>query len=192
MYVRLNLATKPLISHRRFLAGSAVLGALGFLLLLGLGWRFYTLRKADENLRARSSKIQQETERVAEQRRGLEKFFAQQQAAGFQEKAKFAVGVLEARSINWTQMFMDLEKILPPGVHVLHIDPKLEKGVVSVHFVVGATNQESQMKMLKAFENSAAFSRVQLQAVRAATQQGADPVVVEFVANYTDTVHAQL
>jgi Tfp pilus assembly protein PilN len=192
MYARLNLATKPLISHRRFLAGSIALAALGFAVLLGLGWRFYVLRKADENLRARSSKIQQETEKVAAQRRELEKFFEQQQAAGFQERAKFAVGVLQARSINWTQMFMDLEKTLPPGVHVLHIEPKLEKGVVSVHFIVGANSQESKLKMLKAFENSSAFSRVQLQSERVATQAGADPLLVEFIADYTDTVHAQL
>ena len=119
-------------------------------------------------------------------------FFAQQQAAGFQEKAKFAVGVLQARSINWTQMFMDLEKVLPAGVHVLHIEPKLEKGVVSVHFIVGATNQESKLKMLKAFENSAAFSRVQLQAERTSAQPGTDPVLIEFIADYTDIVHAQL
>ena len=61
MYVRLNLATNPLLSHRRFLAGSAVVGVMGFLLLLGLGWRAYDLRKAEENLRGRESKIEKET-----------------------------------------------------------------------------------------------------------------------------------
>jgi hypothetical protein len=39
MYVRLNLATNPLLSHRRFLAGSAAVGVLGFILFIGLGWR---------------------------------------------------------------------------------------------------------------------------------------------------------
>ena len=101
MYVRLNLATKPLISHRRFFAGSAALGTLGLILLVGLGWRFYVLRKAEESFRARSSKVQQEMAAVTEQRNELEKYFAQQQAAGFQDRAKFVVGALESRSINW-------------------------------------------------------------------------------------------
>ncbi len=187
MYVRLNLATNPLISHRRFLAGSAALGAVGFLLLLGLGWRAYNLRKAEENLRARSSKIQVEMKAVSEQRKQLEAYFAQQEAAGFQDRAKFVIGVLEARSINWTQMFMDLEHTLPPGVHVVRIEPKLEKGVVSVHFVIGAANQEAKKKLLNAFENSAAFSHVVLQSERAATQAGADPLTIEFVAEYPNT-----
>jgi Tfp pilus assembly protein PilN len=184
MYVRLNLATNPLISHRRFLAGSAAVGALGLLLCMGLGWRAYNLRKAEESLRSRSEKIQKEMAAVNEQRKQLEAYFAAQEAAGFQERAKFVVGVLQARSINWTQMFMDLEHTLPPGVHIVHIEPKVEKGVVSVHLVVGANNQEAKLKLLKAFENSTSFSHVELLSERVALQGGADPLTIEFVAEY--------
>jgi len=187
MYVRLNLATKPLISHRRFFAGSAVLGVVGLLLLLGLGWRFYKLRKADESFRARSTKVQQELAAATKQRDELEQYFAQQQAAGFQERAKFVVGVLQARSINWTQMFMDLEKTLPPGVHVLHIEPKLDKGTVSVHFVIGATSQDAKLKLLKAFEDSPSFAHVELISERVETQPGADPLTIEFEAVYANS-----
>src|SRR5579883_1283629 len=171
MYVRLNLATQPLISHRRFFAGSAALAALGLLLFLGFGWRFYVLRKADESFRARSSKIQAELNEESKQRAELEKYFAQ----------------LQARSVNWTQMFMDLEKMLPPGVHVLHIDPKLDKGVVSVHFIVGATNQEAKLKLLKAFEDSPAFAHVVLLSEKAETRPGSDPLTIEFVAEFANT-----
>lgn len=187
MYVRLNLATNPLLSHRRFLAGSAVVGFLGLLLFLGLAWRAYNLRKAEEDLRARSSKIQQEMATVERERKALEVYFAQQEAAGFQEHAKFVVEVLQARSINWTQMFMDLERTLPPGVRVVHIQPKLEKGIVSVHFVVGATNQEAKLKLLKSFENSGSFTQVKLLSERSSTQANADPLTIEFEAEYPNT-----
>jgi hypothetical protein len=187
MYIRLNLATNPLLSHRRFLAGSAAAGVLGLVLLLGLGWRAYNLRKAEEDLRGRSDKIQKEMATVEKERNGLANYFAQQEAAGFQDHAKFVVEVLQARSINWTQMFMDLERILPAGVRIVHIQPKLEKGIVSVHFVVGASSQEAKLKLLKSFENSSSFSHVELLSERAATQTGADPLTVEFVAEYPGT-----
>jgi Tfp pilus assembly protein PilN len=187
MYIRLNLATNPLLSHRRFLAGSAAAGVLGLVLLLGLGWRAYNLRKAEEDLRGRSDKIQKEMATVEKERNGLENYLAQQEAAGFQDHAKFVVEVLQARSINWTQMFMDLERILPAGVRIVHIQPKLEKGIVSVHFVVGASSQEAKLKLLKSFENSSSFSHVELLSERAATQTGADPLTVEFVAEYPGT-----
>lgn len=186
MYVRLNLATNPLLSHRRFLAGSALVGALGILLFLGLGWRAYILREAEASLRARESKIDKEMAAVGQQREELQRYFSQQEAAGFQEHAKFVVGVLQARSVNWTQMFMDLERIVPPGVRVVHIEPKLDKGIVTVHFVVGAANEEAKLKLLKAFENSSSFSHVALLSERVATQQNADPLAIEFTAEYSN------
>jgi hypothetical protein len=187
MYVRLNLATNPLLSHRRFLAGTAALGLLGVLMFLGLGWRAYNLRKAEEDLRGRSSKIQKDMAAAEAERKQLEHYFAQQEAAGFQDHAKFVVGVLQARSINWTQMFMDLERILPPVVRIVHIEPKLDKGIVSVHFVVGATNQEAKLKLLKSFENSSSFSHVELLSERSGTQAGSDPLTIEFVAEYPNS-----
>jgi len=144
MYVRLNLATNPLLSHRRFLAGSALVGILGLFLFVGLGWRAYNLRKAEENLRVRNSKIQKEMAAAGQERDELQRYFAQQEAAGFQDHAKFVVGVLQARSINWTQMFMDLEKTLPPGSRIVRIEPRLDKGVVTVKFVVGAATDTTR------------------------------------------------
>jgi Tfp pilus assembly protein PilN len=187
MYVRLNLATNPLLSHRRFLAGSAAVAVLGVLLLVGLGWRAYNLRKADEDLRARTSKIEKEMAAVSQEREALDRFFAQQEAAGFQDHAKFVVAVLQARSINWTQMFMDLERTLPPGVRIVHIEPKLDKGVVTVHFVVGATNEDAKLKLLKSFENSSSFSHVELLSEKVGNHPGDDSLTIEFVAEYPNT-----
>jgi Tfp pilus assembly protein PilN len=187
MNVRLNLATNPLLSHRRFLAGSAAVGVLGFLLFLGLGWRAYQLRKAEEDLRARSSKIQKEMATVDREREALQQYFEQQEAAGFQDHAKFVVGVLQARSINWTKMFMDLERTLPPGVRVVRIEPRLDKGIVTVHFVVGAVNPEAKLKLLKSFENSSSFANLKWVSERAATQQNMDPLTIEFVVEYPNT-----
>jgi Tfp pilus assembly protein PilN len=185
MYVRLNLATKPLVTHRRFLAWAALLGAFGALLFVILGWRFYSLRTADAELRAKSSQYQQEMAKLYEQRQALDRFFAQQETAKLQGRANFILDVIEARSINWTQMFMDLEKTLPPGVHIVRIEPKLEKGTVTVKFVVGATNEEAKLKLLKAFEESKSFANIEMDSERTATQQGGDPVTIEFTAVYT-------
>jgi Tfp pilus assembly protein PilN len=186
MYVRLNLATKPLVSERRFLAGAALVGLLAGVLFLILGWRFYSLRKADSEMRASMQSTQAEMARVNAQRQELERFFAQQQNAGLQERAKFTKSVIEARSFNWTRMFMDLEKTLPPGVHVVSIEPVLDKGTVNVKFTVGASTEEAKFKMLKAFEDSKSFSHVELVGEKSGDQQqGGDPLTVEFTAVYS-------
>jgi Tfp pilus assembly protein PilN len=187
MHVRLNLATTPLVSHRRFLAGATLVGILGAFLFLFLGWRFYSLRRADAALLARTGKIDQEMSRLRAKRQELDRFFAQQEGAHLQERAKFITAVIEARSFNWTEMFMDLERILPEGVHVLRIEPRLEKGSVSVKFVVGAKGQEAKDKLLKAFEESSSFSEVVLLSEQFPKQPGVDPLTIEFSAVYSGT-----
>ena len=47
MLVRFNLATKPLETHRVFLALCGAAGALAVLAFLVLGWHVYKVRKAD-------------------------------------------------------------------------------------------------------------------------------------------------
>jgi len=188
MYVRLNLATKPLVSHRRFLVGSTLLGILGSLLFLYLGWHFYSLRKADENFRARVGKIQKEMERLQEQRSDLERFFAKEENHNLQERAKFIGNVIEARSFNWTKMFMDLEHTLPPGVHVLKIEPTLENGSAAVKFAVAGSTEDSKVKLLKAFEDSRSFTHIELTSSGVPKQNvpgNTDVFIVEFSAIYT-------
>ena len=186
MYVRLNLATKPLISHRRFLAGSALLAVLGCFLFFVLGWRFLSLRRADADLRARTSKVEQQMAAALQERQQLDSYFNQQESAGLQGRAKLITNVIEARSFNWTQMFMDLEHTLPAGVRVVKIEPTLEKGSAEVKIVLGATDESAKIRLLKAFEDSKSFSHVELLSEKVGgSQVGADPVTIEFTAIYT-------
>jgi len=53
--------------------------------------------------------------------------------------------------------------------------------------VVGAANQEAKLKLLKSFENSSSFSHVEWLAERTSTQAGADPLTIEFEAEYPNT-----
>jgi Tfp pilus assembly protein PilN len=188
MYVRLNLATRPLVSHRRFLLGSALLGVLGGVLLVYLGWHFYNLRKADESFRAQLGRIQQQMDSLQAQRNDLERFYAREENHNLQQRAKFIGSVIEARSFNWTKMFMDLEHTLPPGVHVLRIEPKLDNGSALVKFVVAGSSPEAKVKLLKAFEDSRSFTDVELMQTGVPKANGStsgDVFEAEFSAIYT-------
>ncbi len=146
MYVRFNLATKPLvaapaISRRRSAAGRPRWPALP-----DPRRAILQFAQADADLRRRAANTSRKWLRCEEQRRELDRYFSQGETAKLQGRANFIRNVIEARSINWTQMFMDLEKTLPAGIHVVRIEPRLEKGVVTVKFVVGAANEEAKLK----------------------------------------------
>lgn len=188
MYVRLNLASNPLVSHRRFLVGTSLLGLLGGILFFVLGWHFYTLRRSDADFRARVGKIEVEMEHLQEQRSDLERFYAKTENRNLQERAKFIGDVIEARSFNWTKMFMDLEQTLPPGVHILRIAPTLDHGTVSVKFSVAGSTPDAKFGLLKAFEDSKSFTHIELTS-EGVPKQGptgsTDVFTAEFSAIYT-------
>jgi Tfp pilus assembly protein PilN len=162
MKVRLNLSTKPLESHRRFFAGAGLAAFLGGVLFLALGWHVWSELRAKAELRRKEQDNNVRASLLQQRRIELDQFFTQPENAKLKERAAFVNGIIDERSFDWTQMFMDLEKLMPVGVHVVTIAPRLEKGHMAVHLTVSATSDESKIKFLRAMENSPAFSNVQL------------------------------
>jgi len=163
MRVRLNLATKALETHRRFLAGSGLAAAVAGIIFVWLGWHVYTVRKVDSELRARTAKMGQEMADLQSRRKELEDYFAQKDIASLHERAAFLNSIIDARSFNWTRMFMDLERVLPGGVHVVSVEPKQSEGHVELKLTVGATSEEAKLKFIHALEESREFSEVRVE-----------------------------
>src|SRR5689334_6205127 len=189
MNVRLNLATKPLESQRKFYVSAGLVAFLGSVLFLVLGWHVYSELRAQEDLRRK----EQDNDRVATQltsrRKELDDFFARQENAKLKDRVAFLNSFIDESSFDWTRMFMDLEKTLPVGVHVVSIQPKLEKGRMSVRLTVGAVSDEAKIKFLRAMENSPAFSNVTLLNVHtpSGTAGNTDQAVMELNAVYSRT-----
>jgi len=63
------------------------------------------------------------------------------------DRADFINAILDARSFNWTLMFMDLERILPGGVRVISIEPKQVAGHVELKLTVGASRRRNRIEI---------------------------------------------
>jgi type IV pilus assembly protein PilN len=188
MRIRLNLATKPLEAHRKFIAGSGLLGVIAAIVFLSLGWHVYLARKANAEMRAKSARILEQVSELEHQHSALEHFFALDENARLHDRAAFINSLIDARSFNWTLMFMDLEKVLPSGVRVISIEPKQEKGRIEVKFIIGATSDDAKLKFIKALEDSKTFRHIELTASQHPTSgTSGDAIVVELTAEYLRT-----
>jgi type IV pilus assembly protein PilN len=188
MKIRLNVATNPLQTHRKFLAVSSLISAIAGIFFLALGWHVYSARKSNEALRARAAAVRQEMVGLMRQREELENFFKEEQNAKLNERSTFLNSLIDEQSLNWTQMFMDLEKILPTGVRLLSIEPGHDRGKVLVRLHVGAISDEAKLKFLRALENSPAFKEVrEINEASSEPQQGSgdlDHLQIQLTAVY--------
>jgi Tfp pilus assembly protein PilN len=185
MRVRLNLATKPLATHRRFLVGSAAIAAVAGIVFLVFGWHVWAAYRAQSKMLTRIQEIRVETTELEARRARLEKFFAQPENAKLSDRAAYVNSIIDESSFSWTQMFMDLERVKPAGVRVLSISPRMVKGNMEVKLRVGATSDEAKLKFLRALEGSKAFGKVVLLSNQVGTQPGADQQVFELSVVYT-------
>ncbi len=190
MKVRLNLATKALETHRRFLVGSGLVAFFAVAAFLGLGWYAYSARAAHSELRARTEKTRLEMDKLESERKDLERYFGQKDIAELHDRAAFINTILDARGFNWTLMFMDLERILPGGVRVISIEPKQVSGRVELKLTVGTINDEAELKFEHALEESKAFTDVRIQHVGTpfagpGANQNADQKVVQLTTVYS-------
>jgi Tfp pilus assembly protein PilN len=188
MKVRLNLATAPLENNRRFIAGASLLGALGLAAFLVLSVHTIYTWRVNRAVRAEISNYQNNIHLLEQQQSALRAYFQMPQTRGVTERAAFLNALIEQRSFPWTKVFMDLEHLLPTGVRVVTIAPKMEKGVVEITLVVGAASDEAKLKFLKALEESKEFSGVELkQEQRPNKSNMQDQVLLQLVARYHTT-----
>src|SRR5258708_4795802 len=184
MKVRLNVATNPLQTHRKFLAVSGLTGVIAAIVCLALGWYVYSVRKSHEALRARAAAVRQEMVALMGQRDELEAFFKEERNARLNQRSTFLNSLIDEESLNWTQMFMDLEKILPTGVRLVSIEPAHDKGQVLVKLQIGAISDEAKLQFLRAMENSPAFKEVRVEHEAFTEPRGGE--------NDIDSLHAHI
>ena len=186
MKVRLNLSTSPLESNRRFTFSAGVIGTIAVVALLFLSYRTYSDWRSDKALRARQDSLELQIGKLEQQRKGLSEFFENPQTVARRQRAAYLNSLIQQRAFPWIKIFMDLERILPEGVRVVSIEPRLSGDNVQLTVLVGAASDESKLKFLKALEGSAQFSHIQLLSeMRPAQAQVTDRVMLTLQAQYS-------
>lgn len=187
MKLRLNLSTTPQENNRPFIAGAALIGTLGLLALLILSHSAYTSWQSNRDLRVDIDGWQKRIQSDLQKQQQLEAYFKTPEARQVIDRSAFLNSLIDERSFPWTQIFMDLEKTLPPGVRVISISPHLVNGRAEVAMQVGVASAENEIEFLKAIEKSDVFSGVQVNQVRPVNQvpPGPDKIVLELTVRYT-------
>jgi Tfp pilus assembly protein PilN len=186
MRARLNLATNPLVSNRRFTLVASIIGSAALVVMFVLSWHLYEARRGDTQFRARQADLVSQIAALQAHRDELAAYFNRPDSVKDRELAGYLNGLIAQRSFPWTKVFMDLERTLPEGVHVVTIQPSLVGDQIQLSLTVAAVSDDAKLKFLKALESSPEFSRLQVYSeTRPGTPVGPDQVELRLTAWYS-------
>ena len=86
------------------------------------------------------------------------------------DDSKFLNGLIARKSFSWTRVFMQLEQIMPPKLHVVSISPALhpKTNTVEVHMTVAGTSRDAAVELVKRLEQSPSFRDARIEEESAA------------------------
>jgi type IV pilus assembly protein PilN len=188
MKLRLNLATRPQVNNRPFLAGAATVGTIAIVALLLLSRASYTSWQADRSVRVDTARWEAQIRYDQQRHQALQTYFASPAAKRILDRSAFLNSLIDARSFPWTKIFTDLGQVLPAGVRVVSISPHLENGRAQLALKVSAATDSSKLQFLDAIQRSKAFSGLLVQdEKRASGPSATESILLDLTVWYSTT-----
>jgi type IV pilus assembly protein PilN len=185
MRLDINLASQPYEDARQFWMrwGTAV-GALGLLTLILLaldisGW--FAARRDRMTMSQQRTLIadRDKTRHEAETTLNLPENRATR------DESQFLNQLIVRKAFSWTRVLENLEKVMPPRVHVVAISPQLdEDNDLLLKMTVAGDSRDRAIELAHRMEESRRFANVNIPQATSIQSQTGDTEQVELVATY--------
>ena len=163
MRVDVNLASQPYQDARRFwLRWGGALVALGLLTLILVysaltGW--VSARKDRDLIRQREAQI---ADRDREKTQA-EALLNRPENRSTRDRSQFLNELFQRKSFSWTKVFEDLERVMPPKLHVVSIRPEMGADAgLNIKLVVAGESRERALELVRKMEASQRFQQTRI------------------------------
>ena len=159
MRLNINLATKPYLDVRRVLLQWGGLVLLLAVCTVALVWTGGFELAGIARVNAKIAALNSEIAALDRQHDEALTLLQLPQNSPVVENSKFLNGLIARKSFSWTRVFMQLEEIMPPKLHVVSISPELQPktNTVEVHLTVAGTSRDAAVELVKRLEQSPSF-----------------------------------
>ena len=158
MRFNINLASQPYEDagqfYRRWIPILLVLAVL----TVGLSAKAISVYRDSRKTDREIAKIDQRLNELDKQRQLASVMLARPENAGTRDTAQFLNTAFQLKSFSWTQVLSDLEQLVPPGVQVVSIKPKLlENEQLQCEMQVATNQRPSVSELVRRMETSPRF-----------------------------------
>jgi type IV pilus assembly protein PilN len=189
MRVDINLATRPYEDVRRFwLRWGTPLVAVGMLTLVLLYLALaglLTARKDRSMIRQRQQQIAARDKEKVE----AEALLSRPENRSTRDRAQFLNEVFQRKAFSWTNVFEDLERVMPPRLHVVSIRPAMgSDNQLELKLVVAGESRTRALQLVEKMEGSQRFQQTHILEESGLSGQAGDNVQFDISAFYVPEV----
>jgi type IV pilus assembly protein PilN len=163
MRVEINLATQPYEDARQFWFRWG--GALVALAIVTLGLVYFTLLgwvTANKDKRVIGQNLHQIADRD-DQKAAAQALMNLPQNSVTRDRSQFLNGLFYRKSFSWTQVFEELERVMPPRLHVVSIQPEFAGNDLAIKLVVAGDSRDHALELVRKMEESQHFQETQIE-----------------------------
>jgi len=162
MRLKINLATQPYEDARHF--RSVWTGVIGGLLLLAAVLSYAVVTRW-HNYRYMTANINREKQIISDfdskQQQGLA-ILNKSENQDVRQQSDFLNDLIRRKEISWTKIFSDLEKMMPPHLRVLSVEPQVHQDQIIVNMSLGGDSRERPAELVRRMEKSRTFRYAQI------------------------------
>jgi len=167
MRSRINLATQPYEDARQFyLQWGALLLAL-LLVTVALLLLVVKQHRASSDIARRVDQERRQIAEVDRERDIAEAILNRSENRDVRDRSRFLNALIARKAFSWTQVFSDLEKIVPPRVRIVSIRPSVNtSNQLEIHVEAIGDSRDKAIELVRRMEEAPTFREAQLRAER--------------------------
>lgn len=193
MHIDINLATRPYEDARQFWTrwGTA-LGVLGLLtlILLVLDITGFVGAHHDRVVMAQTRTLIADRDHT---RMEADRVLNLPENRVTRDQSRYLNELIERKAFSWTRVLENLEKVMPPRVHLVSISPQLdENNELALKMTVAGDSWDRGVELQRRMEESRRFADTQITNVRHVDSQTGDTEQIEMAAIYIPELPTEL
>jgi type IV pilus assembly protein PilN len=193
MRIDINLASQPYEDARQFwMRWGTALGILGLLTLVLLvlditGWLG---AHKDRVVMAQTRALIADRDHT---RAEADRVLNQPENRTTRDQSRYLNELIERKAFSWTRVLENLEKVMPPRVHLVSISPQLdENNELALKMTVAGDSWDRGVELQRRMEESRRFAQTAITAVRHVDSQTGDTEQIEMAAIYIPELPTEL
>ena len=177
MRLDINLASQPYEDARQFWMRWGTALAVAVILTLALLTFTVSNWLAARRDHATIATYRAEIAQRDRKRQQAEEFLNRPENRATRDQSQFLNQLIERKTLSWTHVLEDLEKVMPARVHLISIHPELDDdNQLTLKMVVGGDSRDKAIELPRRMEDSGRFTQTYIVSESPASGSSGDTV----------------